>query len=110
MEQGADNAPSVGAGSNQQGASSANGSMYAASSNATYVNQQTQQSSSSSSQNVRRIAMGDDSDVFLFDIGPNVMFPDAAVRVVTDFSSGSKLKEFFIGDSEMKLHVVTICI
>ena len=53
----------------QPGASSANGSMCAASSNATYVNQQAQRSSSSSSQNVRRIAIGDDSDVFLFDIG-----------------------------------------
>ena len=64
-----DNALSVGAGSNQQGASSANGSMYAASSNATYVNQQAQLSSASSSQKVRRIAIGEDSDVFLFDIG-----------------------------------------
>ena len=98
MEQ--DNASSVGAGSNQQGASSANGSMYAASSNATYVNQQAQQSSASSSQNVRRIAIGEDSDVFLFDIGTNVTFPDAAVRGVTEFNNSCKLEEFFIGDSD----------
>ena len=95
-----DNASSVGAGSNQLGSSSANGSMYAASSNATYVNQQAQQSSASSSQNVRRIAIGEDSDVFLFDIGPNVTFPDAAVRGVAEFNNSCKLEEFFIGDSD----------
>ena len=91
-----DNASSVGAGSNQQGASSANGSLYAASSSATYVNQQAQQSSASSSQNVRRIAIGEDSDVFRFDLGTNVTFPDAAVRGVTEFSSTivASLKSF----------------
>ena len=64
------------------------------------MNQQAQQSSASSSQNVRRIAIGEDSDVFLFDIGTNVTFPDVAVRVVTEFNNSCKLEELFIGDSD----------
>ena len=38
--------------------------------------------------------------MFLFDIGTNVTFPDAAVRVVTDLNNSCKLEEFFIGDSD----------
>ena len=83
--------------------------MYAASSNATYVNQQVQQSSSSSSQNVRRIAIGDDNDVCLFDIGTNVAFPDAAVRVVSDFNNCWHCEEFFIGDSDSDGNVFADC-
>ena len=93
--------------------SSANGSMYAASSNATYVNQQAQQSSASSSQNVRRIAIGDDSDVFLFDIGTNVTFPDAALRVVPDLISTivASLKSFSLEiQIRTRMHWLLACI
>ena len=100
VEQTADGGSSGGgAPSQQHGGSSANGSVYAGSSSATYVNPNTQQSSSSNSQSVRRVAMGDDPDVYLFDICPSVAIPDASVRMIAGIGLGCSCEEFFIGET-----------
>ena len=105
VEQTADGSPAGAAPSQQCAGSSANGSMYAGSSNATYV-PNTQQSTASTSQNVRRVAMDDDTDVFLFDICPSVANPDASVRMISGVELGGGCEEFFIGDSDSDVSTV----
>ena len=106
VEQTTDGATSGAAPSQQGAGSSANGSVYAGSSSAAYV-PNTQQSSASTSKNVRRVAMDDGPDVFLFDICPSVTTSEACVRMISGCELGHVCEEFFIGDSGSD--VSTVC-
>ena len=59
---------------------------------------------------MRRVAIGEDSDVFLFDIGPNVTFPDAAVRVATEFNNSCKLDFSLEIQIQTRMHWLLSCI
>ena len=105
VEQTIDGASSGAAPSQQCAGSSANGSMYAGSSSAAYV-PDIQQSSASTSQSVRRVAMDDGLNVYLFDICPSVTTPEACVRMISGCELGHVCEEFFIGDSDSDVSTV----
>ena len=44
--------------------------------------------------------MGDDPDVYLFDICPSVAIPDASVRMIAGIGLGCRCEEFFIGETD----------